>query len=111
MTYKQIDEDTWVKKYKPITNHLDPNASWGVDEGTGIMFETYGDEVEFVKQQNERHIWTYMDTDDGGTCIGAGWSVVNRIGYFITENPWTDEDYSNFCLIISEPTSEENENE
>ena len=103
MTYTQIDEDTWYEKYKPIPNHLNPNASWGDGVGTGIMFETYGEEEEFIRQYDERHIWTYMDTGDGGTCIGAGWSFVNRIGYFITENPWTDEDFSNFCLIIIEP--------
>ena len=99
-TYEQIDEDTWYAKYKPIVNHLDPNASW-----SGYMFETYGEEEEFIKQYpNERCIWTYMDTGDGGTCVGAGWHFVNRIGYFITENEWTDEDLSNFCLIVIEPT-------
>jgi len=51
------------------------------------MFETYGKEVEFVKKAHPSHIWTYGDGDDGGSYIWAGWSFVNRIGYFITEIP------------------------
>jgi hypothetical protein len=54
------------------------------------MFETYGDEIEFVKQQPEAHIWMYGDGDDGGTYIWNGWGFVNRIGYFVTEVPCPD---------------------
>jgi hypothetical protein len=38
-----MTEDEWYATYKPIKNHLDKNASWN-----GEMFETYGEEVEFV---------------------------------------------------------------
>jgi hypothetical protein len=51
------------------------------------MFETYGDEVEFVKAQDENRIWMYGDGDDGEGHIWSGWGFVNRIGYFITEVP------------------------
>jgi hypothetical protein len=51
------------------------------------MFETYGDEVEFVKSQSPANIWTYGDGDDGGGYIWNGWHFVNRLGYFITEVP------------------------
>lgn len=51
------------------------------------MFETYGDEVEFVKQQDPAYIWMYGDGDDGGSYIWNGWHFVNRIGYFITSVP------------------------
>ena len=33
-----------------------------------------------------------MDSDDGGTCVVAGYSIVNRIGYFITEVEWESDD-------------------
>ena len=68
-----------------IENHLDDNASWG-----GTMFETYGDEYEFVKSQDPQKIWTYIDTDNG-IAVVAGWKYINRIGYFISKHPWTDE--------------------
>ena len=83
----EMDYDEWLKTYKPIYNHLDDNASFQDETGKGIMFETYGDEVAFVKSQDPAKIWTYGDGDDGGGYIWAGWSFINRIGYFITEVP------------------------
>jgi hypothetical protein len=55
-----------------------------------MMFETYGDEVDFVKEQDVHHIWMYGDGDDGGTYVWSGWGFVNRIGYFITQVPWIE---------------------
>ena len=78
----EMDFDEWCETYKPITNHIDTNASFD-----GAMFETYGDEVAFVKEQPEANIWMYGDGDDGGSYIWSGWGFVNRIGYFITEVP------------------------
>ncbi len=86
-TFIEQTFDSWLEEFKPITNHLDPNASFQDESGKGIMFETYGDEVEFVKKQDPRCIWTYGDGDDGGGYIWNGWHFVNRLGYFITEIP------------------------
>jgi hypothetical protein len=82
----EMDFDEWCDTYKPIINHIDTNASFDNGDG-GTMFETYGDEVAFVKEQPEDRIWTYGDGDDGGSYVWNGWSFVNRIGYFITEVP------------------------
>jgi len=81
----ELDYDEWVDTYKPILNHIDTNASFD-----GMMFETYGEEVEFVKAQDENRIWMYGDGDDGGSYLWSGWGFVNRIGYFITEVPFPD---------------------
>jgi hypothetical protein len=78
----EMDYDLWLETYKPILNHIDSNASFD-----GMMFETYGDEVEFVKSQSPDKIWMYGDGDDGGSYIWNGWHIVNRIGYFVTEVP------------------------
>jgi hypothetical protein len=86
-TFIEQTFDSWLEEFKPITNHLDPHASFQDESGKGIMFETYGDEVEFVKKQDPRCIWTYGDGDDGGGYIWNGWHFVNRLGYFITEVP------------------------
>ena len=83
--------EDWEKTYKPIKNHIDTNASFQSEGNDGIMFETYGDEVAFVKQQDPACIWTYGDGDDGGGYIWNGWSFVNRIGYFITEVPCPED--------------------
>jgi len=82
----ELTEDEWFDTYKPIKNHIDKAAS--VD---GHMFETYGDELQFIKNQKELFIWTYGDGDDGGTYIWNGYHVVNRIGYFLTEVPFDDK--------------------
>ena len=84
-TFIEMTFEDWEKTYKPIPNHIDENASFQDDNNVGIMFETYGDEVAFVKKADPAHIWTYGDGDDGGGYIWSGWHFVNRLGYFITE--------------------------
>jgi hypothetical protein len=78
----ELDYEEFVATYKPITNHIDKNASFD-----GLMFETYGEEVNHVKTISPENIWTYGDGDDGGSYIWSGWSFINRLGYFITEVP------------------------
>lgn len=92
MTYEE-----WIEQHKPIKNEIALNASYD-----GTMFETYGEEVEFVKAQYPYTIWTLLD-EDGHTWIAAGWHFVNRMGYFITEVPWTDEHLE---IVLDEPRYE-----
>jgi hypothetical protein len=92
----EIDFDEWFDIYKPILNSIDTNSSFD-----GHMFETYGDEVEFVKSAPQNHIWTYGDGDDGGTYIWNGWFFVNRIGYFITEIPCPEN--TTIQIMVGEP--------
>ena len=82
MTY-----DYWETNFKPIKNTVSKYP-----DDSLIHFETYGDEVEFVKQaydKNPNTIWTEVD-GDSGTYIVAGYHWVNRIHYYITENAWDD---------------------
>ena len=81
----EMTEEEWFNTYKPIKNHIDHNSSFD-----GHMFETYGDEVEFVKTQSPDKIWMLGDGDDGGMYIWSGWGFVNRIGYFVTEVPFPE---------------------
>lgn len=82
----EMEFEEFVETYKPITNHIDTNASFD-----GLMFETYGDEYEFVKSTNPNCIWMYGDGDDGGSYLWSGWGFVNRLGYFITEVPFPED--------------------
>jgi len=77
--------DAWVDTFKPIKNKISKYP----DESL-IHFETYGEEVEFVQKADNKYIWTEVDGDEG-TYIMAGYHWVNRIHYYITENPWDDE--------------------
>ena len=83
--FKEIQGwNAWAEKYKPIKNKFstDPNHH---------MFETYGEELEFIKAQNPNCIWTWV-TGDMSDLIITGMAFVNRFGYYVTEVPWTDED-------------------
>jgi hypothetical protein len=81
----KLTDTEWTNTYKPIQNHLDADASCN-----GEMFETYGAELDFVRQQDPNKIWTYEDDDYGNSYISSGYSIINRIGYFITEVPHED---------------------
>lgn len=84
----KINFEDWCKEYQPVINHIDPNASF--DDGNGgVMFETYGPELDFVltyAKDKPLHVWTYMDGKDSALIV-EGYHLVNRIGYFITANP------------------------
>jgi hypothetical protein len=81
----KISFDEWLETFKPVHNHFDRYASFQDDSGLGIMFETFGIELDFVRSRDPLKVWTYMDSEDGGTVIVDGYHLVNRIGYFITE--------------------------
>jgi hypothetical protein len=46
--------------------------------------------VAAIGQNEPNRIWTYIDDEEGHTCIVNGWCFVNRIGYMITEKPYDD---------------------
>jgi len=76
-----ITEERFEDIYMPRQNHLDENASFN-----GSMYETYGEEVEYVQSMIESNkVWTVLDGDDGELFISAGYWRVNRMGYIITE--------------------------
>jgi hypothetical protein len=91
LTFEEADE-----QFKFMVNNYDENASFD-----GLMFETYGDEVEYVKSKPENRIWMYGQGDDGGLYIWSGWGFVNRIGYFISEQPVPDN--TTIQIMVSEP--------
>ena len=81
----------WVEKYKPIKNTIVPTND--------IMFETYGDEWEFIKSQDPRYVWTNVQGDMSDLIV-AGVAYVNRLSYYVTEVPWEDE--NDYVLVSVE---------
>jgi hypothetical protein len=90
-TLVQLTEDGFDAAYTLRTNHFNPNASWTYGEGTGCLFETYGEELQFVRSQDPATIWTLIDGDDADQYIVSGYHFVNRIGYFISTTPVPDD--------------------
>lgn len=84
--------DEWANEFKPQTNHFN---------GQGNLYETYGEEVEYIQSMHPNFVWTLVS---GDMCdlIVAGYAYVNRLGYYITENPWSDEDDSVLLSVEEE---------
>jgi hypothetical protein len=90
--------EEWDKKFQPATNPFNKEASWN-----GVMFETYGEELDYVQCHDENHVWTLVDGDLGISLL-AGYYVVNRIGYFVTEVAWEDT----IEILVHEDSQPEN---
>jgi len=77
----------WHEQFKPIPNSL---SRYNVD-GTDINFETFGEDLEFVKEHVDQNlVWTFSD---GDMCsfISNGYHYVNRLNYYVCSVPY-DED-------------------
>ena len=84
MSETSIELEKWWAEYKPIINQF-------TDPDDGIYhFETYGDEIAYLNSSEVdiHNVWTWCDGDKG-TYLVSGYRFVNRIGYFVTEIPWT----------------------
>jgi hypothetical protein len=77
LTWEEFEE-----QFKPIKNTISKYPD-------NFMFETYGEELEFVQKQNPNNIWTESQIDYGFV-TSEGYHFVNRMGYYITEVPWED---------------------
>ncbi len=77
-----IDSDIFYDKYKPIT-----------EPSTDMVrcFETYDEDLEYVKKQPNNKIWTVIDTE-GQTIICQGYHFVNRMHYMVATVPHKEGD-------------------
>ena len=79
--------EKWEEKYTALKN---PNSD--EDEGlSAIMFETYGEELETVRNHEPNKIWTIRDTEYG-LLLFAGFGLVDRFGYILSEQAFNEED-------------------
>lgn len=83
----QLTEEEFEARFPLLPNHLNPNASWQVGDGPGCLFEIYGAELDFVRQQDPATVWTIVDDGEGGECIMSDFHFVNRLGYFVSTVP------------------------
>jgi hypothetical protein len=81
---KQITENEFEKQFTILPNHINKRF--------GGMFETYGSENDYVKKlsRKENRVWTIIETDGKFSFI-TGYHRVNRLGHFITEEPYNEE--------------------
>ena len=102
---KQLTEDEFDTIYSEdnlIKNTIGDNGSHN-----GCMFETYGEELEFVvSMAKEKRVITILEGEDDerGNAVQyytSGLYVVNRIGYLITKEPITEEFESKMVIDIN----------
>jgi hypothetical protein len=105
MTDKQFYE-----KYTPEHNVVlleefkqEENSHITIDDicpFSGCMYETYGEELEYVRtisNKNIKRVWTILDGEDGELTITAGFHFINRLGYLITKEEWNDDNEEYIC--------------
>jgi hypothetical protein len=99
ITVEQIPDfpsfDEWEEKYTALKN---PHAYEG-EQGLGeIMFDTDGDQYQTVRGFDSGKIWTVRSTEYG-LMLTAGFGVVDRFGYILSEEPATEEDKEQAFII------------
>lgn len=79
---KIYTQSAWYNNFNPLPNKV-------ISDNETYAYETYGSELYYVKEYDEKYVWTEVD-GDYGTYIVSGFHLVNRLQYFITEKPWED---------------------
>lgn len=82
-----LTEDEFDSQFPLVENHLNRHASWVIGDGPGCLFENYGTELAFVREQDARFVWTIIDGDDGDMYLVSGFHLVNRVGYLLSTVP------------------------
>jgi phosphate-selective porin len=97
--------EEWQEEFVPVINLVGENPSFQDENGEGIMYETFGIELGYVLGVNSvasQKVWTYVDGDNG-TYVVDGYHLVNRLGYFITQNPRQDDQFYEVIVSQDEP--------
>jgi hypothetical protein len=85
---REIDLDAWVTQYRPIEDDLHQPR----------LYETYGSDLAEVRKAEPTKVWTLVEYE-GTDMICSGFHLVNRLGYYITEEPFRD--HQDLAVIFS----------
>jgi hypothetical protein len=87
---KQLTEDEFDEQFTVI-----PDARGETVRPTTDSIDT-----------DPKHLWTIVDAD-GSLYAVSGWHFVNRIGYILTEEAWTEETEAVWCEFSDDDEEEE----
>ena len=93
-TYITMTEDEWFEKFQPMINPLEQAKN----ARNTVIFETFGDDAEYVFKIDPHYVWTDMD-GDSGSYIVEGRHYVNRNFYYVTRHPWKDGESYDICTF------------
>lgn len=83
-----LTEDEWIEKHNPLPAPL-PGNGFDFGDGCTLLDGTAPEEIEALEAAGEQRTWTVVD-DGEVTSITTGRHFVNRLGYIITEQPWSE---------------------
>lgn len=78
----KINSELFDEKFKPVKNPHNRDAGWN-----GCLFDTHGVEYNFIKNQSEDRVWTLLSDNT----LVNGRRHIDRVGYLVTELPWTED--------------------
>ncbi len=108
-TLIELTEDEFDDRFTLVPNHINSSAGWAIGDSGGCLFETYGEEFEFIKRQPAARIWTLVDGDDGDMYLISGLHFVNRVGYLLSRDPVPEDTTIQVHLPMSRDDNEEAE--
>ena len=82
---KCLTYDDFLLKYHPVKNHLYEDAAYD-----GCMFETYGEQLEYVlstHQHSPQNIWTLVEGENNDMWLSPGYHYIDRLAYIISKEP------------------------
>lgn len=80
----ELSEDAFHALFPLLPNHLNADAAWHIDGVGACLFDTHGLELEFVRRQHPRSVWTFVEGDDDRQFLASGFHLVNRVGYLLS---------------------------
>ena len=85
MSEIELTYEEWFAKYKPISNPSDSHGE--------LMYFDHSNEEDLavLKDTSPYNIWTSIDSE-GVYYVTNGIRYINRLSYYITENPWVEGD-------------------
>ena len=101
-----LTEDEFDEQFPLLVNHLNPSAGWAIGEQGGCLFETYGEELAFVRRQAPDFVWTLIDGDEGLSVV-SGPHFVNRVGYLLSTTPVPENTFIEVRLDTSQDETDE----
>lgn len=74
-----LHEDTFYEYFGPVRHQNAGHEIWG-----GFGLETFGGDLEIIRQLDPQHVWTVVDGESGSQWIIPGFHFVNRVCYLTT---------------------------
>jgi hypothetical protein len=90
-----MSDDDWMKEFDPVLN------------ADGSLFEISQNAENFRELVEAQRVWTMLDCD-GSLYLSPGVHWVNRMGYHVTNKPWTNETVDVAWDVRDEDDNEEN---